>query len=132
MAVVVFVALNPVKRLQDSRNARRTTDVTSILSAVHSSIVDNQGAVPAGITSTKLQLGTGLANPALVAPCAAVVVGAALDLSGQTLLGKYLKTIPVDPQGTATATGYAIEVDSSNLVTVTACLAEGTTIEASR
>ncbi len=59
---------------------------------------------------------------------------ACLDLSGGTLLGKYLKTIPVDPQQEAatTTTGYSVVVDANGIVTVTSCAAEGVTITASR
>ena len=131
LAVVVFVALDPVKRLKDSRNSRRTTDVTTVLSAVHSYIVDNAGSLPTGLSSgmaAQLQLGT-TGGAALTGNCT-VALNAHVDLS--TPLAKYLKTIPVDPSGTTEATGYAIQVDANNLVTVTACNAEGTTIEASR
>lgn len=133
LAVVVFVALNPSQRIKDSRDARRTTDVDTILSAVHTYIVDNKGALPAGLTTNmaaQVQLGTA-GGPALTGNCT-VALNAKADLT--TPLVKYLKTIPTDPNGgTAAATGYAIQVDANNLVTVTACNTEGATaISASR
>ena len=41
LAVVVFVALNPAQRLKDSKDARRTSDIDTILSAVHEYIIDS-------------------------------------------------------------------------------------------
>src|ERR1700687_4340205 len=60
LAVVVFVALNPVKRLQDARNARRATDVQSILTAIHEYIID-KASLPTGLANDNVerQLGTG-------------------------------------------------------------------------
>lgn len=118
LATVVFVALDPVKRFADARNSRRWTDVNNILTAVHEYIVDNGGDLPTGLTAGQAatELGT----------CATCD-----DLS--TPLAKYLKTTPVDPEGTAANTGYTIEVDSNNIVTVAASNAEnGETVEVSR
>src|SRR5260221_8328195 len=63
LAVTVFVALNPVKRTQDAREARRTSDVETILTAIHEYIVDNKGALPTGLSTsmTLTQIGTGAA-----------------------------------------------------------------------
>lgn len=128
LAVVVFVALDPAKRMKDSRDARRSTDVDTILSAVHSYIVDNKGALPAGLTTNmtdQVQVGTA-GSAALTGNCT-VAANAKADLT--TPLAKYLKTMPTDPDGgTAAATGYAIQVDANNLITVTACKTEGTTV----
>lgn len=131
LAVVVFVALNPGQRLKDARDARRTSDVDSILTAVHESIVDNKGTAPAGISTVEQQLGTstgtGGANPscAISTGGCGVTATACLDLS--TSLAKYLKSIPTDPKtGTAANTSYSVVQDSNGLVTVRACGTEGT------
>src|SRR5437868_6397351 len=60
LAVTVFVALNPVKRTKDAREARRTSDVETILTAIHEYIVDNKGALPTGLSTGMAitQLGT--------------------------------------------------------------------------
>jgi prepilin-type N-terminal cleavage/methylation domain-containing protein len=131
LATVVFVALNPTKRFIDARNSRRFSDTETILTAIHEYAVDAGGALPAGITTSEKQLGSCAAGGATLCTGAAV---ACLDLSGGTLLGKYLKTIPIDPQqatGTTT-TGYSVIADANGIVTVKACAAEGITITASR
>ena len=128
LAVTVFVALDPAKRLADSRNSRRWSDANEILTAIHSSIVDNGGVIPTGIGTTEKQLGT--AATGCNSPCTGAVA-ACLDMS--TTLAKYLKTIPVDPQGVAATTGYSVTMDTNKIITVKACSAEsGAVITVSR
>lgn len=118
LSAVVFVALDPVTRFADGRNSRRFGDVNTILTAIHAYIVDNDGALPTGLTTGQAatELGTCVTCDNLSTP-----------------LAPYLKTIPVDPQGDAANTGYSVEVDSNNIVTVTADNAEnGETVEVSR
>lgn len=43
LAAALFIALNPAQRFQDSRNARRWTDVKALISAIKIDQVDNQG-----------------------------------------------------------------------------------------
>ncbi len=131
LAVVVFVALNPAKRIADSKDSRRNTDVDSILTAVHSYVVDNKGALPSGLTNSmaERQLGTAASGATIATGGCAVTNDAALNL---TSLGTYLKSIPVDPDGTAALTGYSIAVDANGIITVNACLAQNTTISSSR
>jgi prepilin-type N-terminal cleavage/methylation domain-containing protein len=125
---IVFVALNPVKRFQDAQDARRVSDVNTILTAVHEYIVDNKGSLPAGLTAgmNETQLGTNGTGCAIASGGCAATPTACLDLT--TPLNKYLKAIPMDPNGgTATITKYSVVVDSNNLVTVKACGTQGST-----
>lgn len=119
LATVVFVALDPIKRFADARNSRRWTDVNSILTATHQYIVDNDGSLPAGLSSgmSTTELGS---------------CGTCANLASP--LAPYLKTLPTDPEGgTSTNTSYSIEVDSNNIVTVFATNAENSeTIQVSR
>ncbi|MEI6690578.1 MAG: type II secretion system protein [bacterium] len=122
LSVVVFVALNPIKRFQDARNSRRWSDVDNVLSAVHEYIVDNGGSLPTGLSTSmaEKQLGSCLTGGATLCATAGT---ACVDLT--TPLAKYLKTIPVDSQtGTAATTAYSIAVDANNIVTVKSCSAE--------
>jgi prepilin-type N-terminal cleavage/methylation domain-containing protein len=129
LAVMVFVALNPVKRLQDARNARRASDVQSILTATHEYIVD-KGSLPTGLAIGMSETQIGIGGSA--AACGNITTGgcnvalgtACVDLSGQ--LAPYLKSIPVDPKtGTAAETLYSVSVNANSTVTVKACGAEG-------
>lgn len=131
LTAVVFVAIDPAKRFRDSRNARRITDADTILAAVHQYIVDTGGSLPAGIGNSMYQIGT--CGTAATTLCSGAGSTACVDMSTILSINKYLKTNPQDPQsGSAATTGYAIAKDVNNLFTVSACLAEGTTISISR
>ncbi len=128
LAVTVFVALNPAKRLQDARDARRVTDVDTILTAIHTYIVDNKGSYPTGLSAgmSEKQLGTAAASCQITSGGCNSLGAACLDLS--TPLAAYLKTIPTDPKvGSASATNYTVVVDSNGIVSIKACVAEGGT-----
>lgn len=119
LATVVFVALDPISRFADARDSRRWTDVNSILTAIHEYVVDNDGALPTGLTSGQ----------------AATEIGSCGTCDNlATPLASYLSSMPLDPSGgDATNTGYEVAVDSNNIVTVSAPDAEGDdTIEVSR
>jgi prepilin-type N-terminal cleavage/methylation domain-containing protein len=134
LAIIVLVALNPVLRFQQSRGARRSTDVETILSALHLYISDNTGALPTNVTRgmAERQLGTAGTGCAISTAGCAVVNTACLDLSSS--LAPYLKTIPIDPSESSTSgrTGYSIVVDSNGIATIRACLAEEAQIHSSR
>lgn len=142
LAVTVFVALNPAQRLSDARDARRTSDVDSILTAIHATIVDNKGSYPTNMPAagTVKQLGTGATGCALSGSgnCSVAAVDCA-DLMADTAIDliPYLKSMPIDPLAgttyTSAKTGYTVIRDVNGLVTVTACGTEAATdIAASR
>lgn len=119
LATVVFVALDPVTRFADARNARRWNDVNSILTAVHQHIVDNDGDLPAGLSTSFAATEIG--------SC-----GSCVDLAAT--LSAFLASMPLDPSaGNATNTGYEVAVDANNIVTVSAPDAENSeTVQVSR
>lgn len=129
LSTVVYVALDPVTRFADARNSRRFNDVNNILTAIHEYIVDNDGSLPPGISTTEQQLGTCASGGNTACPTAAA---ACLNLS--STLARYLKSIPTDPDGgIATTTNYSVVADSNNIITVRACNAElSETIQVSR
>lgn len=131
LAVVVFVALDPVTRFADSRNSRRTADVNNILTAVHEYIVDNGGSLPTGLSTSmsETQLGSCSSGGATLCSGAAT---ACVNLT--TPLAAYLASIPLDPQnGSAATTGYSVTVDANNIITISACGAENSaTVQVSR
>jgi prepilin-type N-terminal cleavage/methylation domain-containing protein len=123
LAVVVFVALNPIKRLADARDARRASNTEAILTAIHQYVADNKGSLPPGVSTNMVetQLGTSGTTCNIIQANCSIAATACVDLT--TPLAKYLKSIPVDPGATYSAakTGFSVTVDANNIVTIKAC-----------
>lgn len=123
LVVTVFVALNPVKRFQQARDARRQTDVESILTAIHLYISDNSGSYPTGMSAgmAETQLGSAGSGCATTSDGCNATPAACLNLA--TPLAPYLKTIPIDPSlsSSSTTTNYTVVANSNGIVTVRGC-----------
>ena len=118
LAGIVIIAINPSKNLGDSRNSQRSSDVNTILNGVYQYSLDNNGTIPASITTTATEIcATGAAS------CTGLV-----DLSVLSTNGKYLVSIPKDPQCPgvcdADGVGYTIMKDTNGRLTVAAPDAE--------
>lgn len=118
LAGIVIIAINPGKNLGDARNTQRSGDVNTILNGVYQYSLDNNGTLPSGITTTATEIcATGASS------CTGLI-----DLVSLTTAGKYLVSIPKDPQCptgcNANGTGYRISKDSNNRLIVTAPNAE--------
>jgi prepilin-type N-terminal cleavage/methylation domain-containing protein len=127
LAGIVIIAINPGKNLGDTRNSQRSADVNTIINGTYQYILDNNGTLPAGITTTATEIcATGAAS------CTGLV-----DLSVLTTSGKYLVSLPKDPQCATTCaangTGYKIMKDANNRLVVNAPAAEqGKTISVTK
>ena len=137
LAAVVFVALNPLKRFQDTRDARRAADINALLSAIKVHQVDNSGNYLSAISSmtagSVYLIGTDTSScTAYNSSCDTAVTGATtcVDLSG-LVTGGYVGSVPVSPNGagtwTAGHTGYTLSRSSTGIVTVRSCESEDTT-----
>lgn len=123
LAAAVFVAVDPARRLHESRNAVRANDVVTILEAVKKYQTDNDGdhySVIAGMTADDYYVigtnGTG---------CSGVCGAQITELSCKDLSNigaTYLAVVPIDPlTGTEEKTDYYIKRGSNNEITVGAC-----------
>lgn len=127
LAGIVILAINPSKQLGDTRNAQRQADVTTILNAIYQYSLDNNGTLPASITTTSTEIcATGAAS------CTGLV-----DLSTIVTGGKYIVALPKDPQCSSVCAtdgiGYKINKDANGRLTITAPAAEqGRVISVSR
>lgn len=125
LAGIVIVAINPGKQLGDTRNAQRESDATTILNATYQYSLDNNGVLPASITTTANEV---------CSTTGALCVAPLVDLGVLTLNEKYLIAIPRDPQATTTnGSGYFINRTANGRLNVSAPIAEqGKTIIKSR
>ena len=123
LAGIVILALNPGKQISDTNDAERAVDANTILNAIWQYSLDNDGALPAGITSTSTEIcKTGAAS------CTGLV-----DLSVLTTGETFLVAIPDDPTGSSTnGAGYEVATTPGGRITVSAPDAENTTISISR
>lgn len=122
LAAALFVAIDPAARIGAARDARRYTDVSSILNAVLQYTIDANGLPSAvnGLTADTYyavgDIGTGMG--------CSEIDGRALTATvlAPQLIDKYLATIPSDPTYSgATTTGYYIKKSTSGRITVGAC-----------
>lgn len=111
LAAAVIVAINPARQFADARNALRRSNVLSILNAVHQYATENNGILPAAITTTRTEVcKTGVSCTGLI------------DLSALTNNEIYLVEMPIDPlcpSGCGTnGTGYSIIKNTNGRVSV--------------
>ena len=126
LAGAIFVAIDPARRLHEARNARRSTDVATILDAIKKYQVDNDGEQYSVISSLNsgnyYQIGT--ANESCDGECGIYSTDqVCADISG--IGSSYMARIPQDPQtGSQEMTRYAISPDINGAITIKACDAE--------
>ncbi len=119
LAGIVILAINPTKQLGDTRNSQRRIDVNTILNAVYQYAIDNNGTLPADVTTTAEQI----CKDNVVASTSCTWLGVL------TASEKYLVSIPVDPSGAgAVGNGYTILRTANGRITVAAPAAEQSAI----
>lgn len=131
LAAVIFVAVDPARRLQESRNAVRYSDVATILSAVKECQTDNDGvhcitddaAGDPVVADADYVIGNDTTGCS--ATCGARTTdGSCYDLT--TIGANYLSAVPKDPaSGTDDNTDYYIIFGTLGDVEVGACDPEG-------
>jgi prepilin-type N-terminal cleavage/methylation domain-containing protein len=134
LLAITLIAINPNKDFQDTRNAKRQSDVSAILDGIYDYESANNGSVPpslAGLTTTPTTLGLGTGD-----------INMCTDL-----VPTYLANLPMDPSAaaptggstpcasgvTAYNSGYMISESAGDRFTVTAPDAEdGASISVTR
>ena len=143
IAAVVFVALDPLTRFRDSRDAKRWADINALLSAIKIDQVDNGGSylpviaamnpgeVYMVVDGTPTNANCNIAN----AQCDTDVTTEkipgdhCLNLAELVQQG-YLGAIPISPAGaykwTTSLSGYTLERTTNGILTVRSCESENT------
>lgn len=134
IAGIIFVALNPLKRFQDSRDARRISDIETILAAVKTNQVDRGGIyideVEALDNGEVYMIGTDSTGCNMTCTTAVTSGTSCVDLTPLADLG-YFGSVPISPNNvnndvwTAEKTGYTLTKASSGIINIRACEYEG-------
>jgi len=136
IAAVVFVALDPLTRFRDSRDAVRWQDVKSLLDAAKIDQVDNGGAYLTAINNmlsdevymiSDGSMGSGCNDQNDYCDTNVSNDGYCVNLEGLVTEG-YLGDVAVSPNGDGSwnenFTGYTMLKDSDGILTVRACESE--------
>lgn len=117
LMAVTIAAINPVKHFQDTRNAQRQSDVTTILDAVYEDEIANRGGFPAGSKLAGITAGT-------TYDITSTAGANNIDLCTDLVTAGYVADLPMDPKtGTRSSTTtcggtydtkYSITQSSSN------------------
>lgn len=122
LSVVIVIAVTADKRLVDTRNTERRTEVATIISGITRYAIDHDGKIPETITHDLQEI---------CRPEAGSCEGK-VDLTSLVESGTYLEPVPIDPHAEGTGTGYWINRVGTYRIHVEAPLAEwGVTISKS-
>jgi len=126
LAGAIFVAIDPARRLHEARNARRKSDVNTILDAVKKYQVDNQGTHYAEVVAMTNDVYYGIGTDGNLCTGCAVVGGITECTDLEDMGANYLAVVPYDPKdGNDNNTQYYLLKASDGSITVGACGAEG-------
>jgi prepilin-type N-terminal cleavage/methylation domain-containing protein len=116
LAAVVLLAINPATQLGRARDTQRLTDINTILNALHQYEIDTNNFPPGIPTGSSL----------FICKSGAASCRNGVDLAVLTQSGKYLVSLPFDPQAPAAGTGtnYAIQQSINKRITIAAPGAE--------
>lgn len=128
LLAITLIAINPARQFGQANNTRRRSDVLQILNAIHQYAASNQGQLPPAVSGLVADTPTDIAN-----------TGA--DVCAD-LVTDYMPALPTDPSlnadnitncAVAYDTGYQVERDAQNRVTVSAPTTDlGEVIEVTR
>lgn len=137
LSAAILVAVDPVKRIQDSRDAQRFSEVNSVLNAILKKQVDDRALFTGGTTypiitnATNAQVitrstGGNIACSSSLPTCVAITMDSSntsncwADLTD--IVPDYIAELPLDPAiGTATNTGYYIHRTSGSRIEIGVC-----------
>ncbi|MCK5211505.1 type II secretion system protein [Candidatus Parcubacteria bacterium] len=130
LAAFAFVALNPLARFQDARNAQRWTDVNAVIAAIKLHQIDNGGTYLADIDDLTAdlyyQIGAGESCNDTCSNPTVILQTACLDLS-ELVDNGYLASIPIDPNASGASVDevrYYFSKQSTGALVVGSCSEE--------
>lgn len=122
VAAAALYALNPAKRIGESNDGRRNSDLISLGKALELYTAD-YGSAPSQLASSGIAAGQKyvLCSSAAELSCAGQT-NDCLVVTDTNFLGQYLPSLPIDPTKSAvTDTGYYITRSNTNSLVLGAC-----------
>lgn len=122
IAAVIFLAVNPAKRIGDAQNAVRDQNALALKKSIENLIADSL-SVPSALSSLangNYMLVT--AGGSTDGQCSCTSLNQNIDrvdLAG--LLSSYMPSLPIDPEATGDDTGYYLQKNNSNSFVVGHC-----------
>jgi len=118
LATIVLVAVNPARQFKLARDSQRTSNVNTLLNAIHQNIAEHKGVLVCGGVVKEIPTTPRIVKSASIAP----------DNEGDIancLVPDYVSSLPFDPSiigsrfidSTDYNTGYEIFRDSNNRIT---------------
>ena len=146
LGAVAFVAIDPATRINQAQDSERWSAANALMDAFLNSTVDNDGTYPAGVSANgTVHMIATTSGACTVSGCTDTVTtctdfdDSVSDTDFDDLVNDgYIADLPVDPDGNTSygsaqgGTGYTLSVNTTGIVTVTACGAETDTIEVAR
>ncbi len=122
VAASALYALNPARRIGESNDARRKTELESVARAVELYTADH-GSAPTDIAYAGIVVGSKyvLCSSAGTLTCGSQTLPCRV-ISSTDFLGTYLPALPVDPTKSSTAdTGYYVTRSNNNTLILGSC-----------
>jgi len=134
LAAIIFVALDPVKRFQDSRDSVRWQEASEMMTGIYLDQIDNGGLFHSEISTMAenkvYMIGQGNTGCDANNPNCDVNVSDGIYCVDLTFLANegYLGEVPVSPKGeeiwNASYTGYTLEKRDTGTLILRACESE--------
>lgn len=129
LAVIVIIAIDPVRRFEDARDSRRLSDTQAIAGAIHQYTIDHKGMLPPGLDKRERQIGSAT-NGCELKTTHCVIEQTTDCVHLAQALKPYLDPVPNDPSlGSPTLTHYSVRIGDNNAVIVRACGLQNENIE---
>lgn len=126
LAGAIFVAIDPARRLNETRNARRASDIATILDAVKKYQADNQGIHYDEIDDLDEDDYYAIGTDGQSCDGCSIVGGITECVDLEDMGENYLAILPHDPlEGNENNTQYYLLKGSNGAITIGSCAAEG-------
>lgn len=121
---ILFVILDPSRRVSETRNTQRQSDMHTLGEAIKTFQIDNGGPLPSGVDSSLRLLGTDSTGCIITCSDIGTTENSCIDISSE-IAQNYVASIPKDPlTGTSQKTNYAVRTYGTSGIEIISCTPE--------